>query len=106
MLKFLVVLYRRADLDREAFRAYLRDVHGPLAERLPGLCRYVQNMPAADPRRAVPAWDAVVELYFGDSAAMEAAWASPEGEAATDDLAQFVDLARTTWSVVDERQVR
>jgi hypothetical protein len=36
---------------------------------------------------------------------MEAAWRTPEGQAATDDLAEFADRDRTSWSIVDE-QVR
>jgi hypothetical protein len=33
---------------------------------------------------------------------MEAAWASPQGKASDADLPLFVDLTRTTWSVVEE----
>jgi hypothetical protein len=33
---------------------------------------------------------------------MEAAWASPEGKLATDHLAEFADLSRSTWGVVGE----
>jgi uncharacterized protein (TIGR02118 family) len=47
----------------------------------------------------------VVELYFDNREAMEAAWASPEGQAATADLDRFADLSRTAWSVVEERVV-
>ena len=105
MLKFVVVVCRRPDLSAEEFRDYFVRVHGPLAEKLPGLRRYKQNFVVADPKRQAPAWDAVVELYFGNRDAMEAAWATPEGEAATADLKEFADLARTTWSVVEERVV-
>lgn len=76
MLKFVVVLYRRPDLSGEAFLANLRDEHGPMAERIPGLRRYVQNHVMPDSTRTHPGWDAVVELYWDDRAAMEAAWAS------------------------------
>ena len=101
MLKFMVVLYRRPDLTPAQFRAYLRDVHGPLAERLPGLRRYVQNHVARDPSRPHPGWDAVVELTWDEREAMEAAWNSPEGIAATADLEAFADLSRSTWSIVE-----
>jgi hypothetical protein len=33
---------------------------------------------------------------------MEVAWASTAGKRATDHLAEFVDLARSTWSIVRE----
>jgi hypothetical protein len=36
---------------------------------------------------------------------MEPAWRSPEGEAATNDLVPFADLARTTWSVIEQLPV-
>lgn len=73
-----------------------------MAEQLPGLRRYVQNHVAADPRRTHPGWDAVVELYWDDWSTMEAAWRSAAGQRATGHLAAFVDLSRSTWSVVEE----
>jgi uncharacterized protein (TIGR02118 family) len=102
MLKFMVVLYKRPEMNREEFRRYLRDVHGPLAKNLPGLRRYVQNFVQADRKRKPPAWDAVIELHFDDWVSMEAAWASAAGAASDADLHAFADLSRTSWSVVEE----
>ena len=102
MIKFVVVLYRRPDLTVDRFRDNLRGEHGAMAERIPGLKRYVQNHVVADPTRAHPGWDAMVELWWDDREAMEAAWRSPEGERATAHLPDFVDLSRTTWSIVEE----
>jgi uncharacterized protein (TIGR02118 family) len=102
MVKFMVVLYRREDLSAKAFHTNLRQVHGPMAERIPGLRRYVQNHVASDPSRKHPGWDAVVELYWDDRASMEAGWRSPEGLAATRHLEEFADLSRSTWGIVDE----
>ncbi|MGO8797152.1 MAG: EthD domain-containing protein [Candidatus Sulfotelmatobacter sp.] len=105
MLKFMVVVYRRPDMSGEEFRRYFQAVHGPLAQKLPGLRRYWQNFPQADAKRKLPDWDAIVELYFDDWDAMEAAWASAEGAASDADLPAFADLSRTTWSVVEEFKV-
>ena len=102
MLKYMVVLYRRGGTTSTQFRKHLRDVHGPLARKLPGLRKYVQNYRAEDPKRNAPEWDAIVELYWDDRPAMEVAWASPEGAASDADLPLFVDMERTTWSVVEE----
>ena len=102
MLKFMVVLYRRKDMSREEFRHHLRDVHGRLAMKLPGLRKYMQNYPALDPKRNAPTWDAIVELYWDDWASMEAAWASPQGAASDADRKLFADLELTAWSVVEE----
>ena len=99
MLKFMVVLHRRADMSPEQFRYHLKNVHGPLAKKLPGLRKYIQNYPQPDAKRKPPAWDAIVELYFDDRTAMEAAWASPAGAASDADLPLFADMTRTIWSV-------
>ncbi len=102
MCKMIVVLFRRSDFTRQRFQAYLREVHGPMAERLPGLIAYRQNHVIDDTTRRDPGWDAVVEMWWDTRDAMEAAWRTPEGRAATDDLAAFADLDRTSWSIVNE----
>jgi len=104
MIKFIVVLYRRDDVRRgiphdSTERSRLD------GERIPGLRKYVQNHVAPSPA-AAPWLDAVIELYWDDWAAMEAAWRTPEGQRATDHLAEFVDLSRSTWSVVVEETRR
>ena len=101
MLKFMVVLYKRPDLTREQFRRYLEQIHAPLARALPGLRGYTQNHVIADPMRN-SGWDAIVELYFDNWDAMEAAWDSPQGAASDADLPKFADMTRTTWSAVEE----
>jgi uncharacterized protein (TIGR02118 family) len=102
MIKFMVILYRRPDVSLEDFRANLRTIHGPMAKQIPGLRRYVQNHVGVDTTRASPGWDAIIELYWDDRESMEAAWRSPEGEAATRHLKEFVDLSKSTWAIVDE----
>ena len=102
MLKFMVVLYRRPDLTPAQFRHHLEQIHAPLAKSLPGLKAYTQNHVSEDSRRKHPGWNAIIELYFESRESMESAWASPQGAASDADLPLFADLARTTWSVVDE----
>ena len=106
MLKFVVVLYRRADLSVEQFQAVLRGDHAAMAERLPGLRRYVQNHVVPDSSRPHPGWDAIVELSWDDRASMEVAWATPEGQRSTAHLEEFADLSRSTWSIVQEEVLR
>ena len=105
MLKFIVVLKKRAEMNTAQFRDHLRRIHASLALQLPGLRKYFQNYPAADPNRKPPLWDAIVELYFDDYAAMESAWASPQGKASDADLPLFVDMEQTSWSVVEEVEI-
>lgn len=101
MIKFVVVLSRRPGITHEDFSVYLRTTHADLARKLPGLKRYAQNHAAKDSKRQPPAWDAVVELFWDSREAMEAAWASPEGQRATKDLELFADLSRSSWSIVE-----
>lgn len=106
VLKFVVVLSKRSDLSEERFREIFRDVHRPLALKIPGLLRHVVNFPAADESRKHPQWDAIVELHFEGREAMEAAWRSPEGVASTRDLEEFADLSRSSWSIVEVEETR
>jgi uncharacterized protein (TIGR02118 family) len=106
VLKFVVVLSKRPDLSEEHFRKFLCDVHRPLALKIPSLLRHVVNFPAADESRKHPQWDAIVELYFEGREAMEAAWRSLEGTAATRDLEEFADLSRSSWSIVEVEETR
>ncbi|HUJ95663.1 MAG TPA: EthD domain-containing protein [Terriglobales bacterium] len=105
MLKFMVVQYRLPGMSEDEFRRYMTEIHGPLAQKLPGLRRYRQNFVLPDPKRKHPGWDGIVELYFDNWSAMEAAWASPAGAASNADLPKFMDLSRSTWAVVDEVSV-
>lgn len=102
MLKFMVVLYKRNDISRDAFREYFATTHRELASSLPGLRSYRQNNVFSDPNRKPPPWEGIAELFFDDYEAMQAAWASPQGRRATEDLGEFTDLDRTSWSVVDD----
>ena len=83
-----------AGTSRARFLSYLKDMHGAMA--------YRQNHVIEDATGRDPGWDAVVELWWRTREAMESAWLTPEGQAATDDLGSFADLDRTFWAIVDE----
>jgi uncharacterized protein (TIGR02118 family) len=102
MQKFVVVQYKRPDMSLEQFRDYLLRVHAPLARKIPGLRRCLYNLVMDDATRKAPEWHSLVELYFDDFPSMQAAWATPEGQAATSDNAQYADLTKTSWSIVEE----
>ncbi|MGH9703099.1 MAG: EthD family reductase [Candidatus Acidiferrales bacterium] len=102
MLKFVVVQYKRPDMTFEQFRHHLLQVHAPLAKKIPGLRKCIYNLVLEDDTRKAPGWHGIVELYFDDFPSMQAAWATPEGQAATNDNAQYADLTQTSWSVVEQ----
>jgi uncharacterized protein (TIGR02118 family) len=80
----MIVIYRTPK-DPAAFDAHYYGVHVPLAKRLPGLQKYEVSRrpimtPAGDPEPYL-----VGILYFEDVAAMQRAFATPEGRACAAD---------------------
>ena len=83
----VLVLYNTPS-DVEAFDSYYRATHIPIAKKLPGLLSYTINAQA--PRMIVgTAPHLVAELEFANIAAVDAALASPEGQATAADLPNF-----------------
>ena len=105
MVKIVLLLHRRADLTVDEFRRYWHDTHRPFLERLPGLRRLVLNdvLPGRD--GAEPACDGIAEDWFDSLEAMQAAFASPEAEAVTADVVNFLDLSRFQMLMVAEQEI-
>jgi uncharacterized protein (TIGR02118 family) len=83
----LVALYKKPG-DVEAFERHYREVHTPLARKMPGLKQlevsHMTGSPGGEPKFYMMA-----ELYFEDKAAMMTALSSPEGKAAAKDVMSF-----------------
>jgi uncharacterized protein (TIGR02118 family) len=87
MVHRLVVSYGTPE-DPEAFDAYYRDIHTPLALKQPGVLALTVGRPRSlDPSHTVPYL--VADLDFESEQAMHETLASPEGRAAAKDLANF-----------------
>ena len=86
MVRFLVVY--ETPTDPAAFDEHYRQVHIPLAKKLPGLRRYTVSRDVAA-RRGEPFY-LVAELDWDDMDALRAAFASPEGQATARDIAELV----------------
>jgi uncharacterized protein (TIGR02118 family) len=87
------VFNRRPGLSDAAFGDHWRNVHGPLAAKLPGLGTYRQNHIVARlyemPDSPVQASDGVSQLSFDSVAHMERSDASPEYAACKLDIPKF-----------------
>jgi uncharacterized protein (TIGR02118 family) len=113
VVKLMLLLYRRPDLSPDDFRRYLRESHLPLVARLPGLRRTVVNLPYPGTESAQgaagagppPDCDAVGEDWFDSVEHLQAALASPEGQAAGADGPNFLDVGRTVMLVMEEEEV-
>lgn len=101
MVKVLV-LYNTPS-DTAAFDSYYHTTHIPIAKKLPGLLSYTIS---AQPPRAIAgtAPYLVAELEFADTAAIEKALVSPEGQATATDLANFAQTGASIM-IVETRKV-
>jgi len=84
----LLVVYETPD-DADAFDQHYREVHIPLAKKLPGLRRYTVGRDPVPIRGGEPFY-LVAELDWDDLDALRAAFASPEGQATARDIAELV----------------
>jgi uncharacterized protein (TIGR02118 family) len=113
MIKAILTIQKRADMDEAAFRKYYVEVHGPIVAELPGLRRYVQNPwhPDFGPDEPIPdlveprLLGGISELWFDDIAALQLAMKSPAWAASGVDLPKFTRAEATTLNVVEERFV-
>jgi uncharacterized protein (TIGR02118 family) len=84
----LVVMYRTPK-DPAAFDRYYFATHVPIAKKIPGLRKYeVSEGPVATPAGASD-FHLVAILHFDDMAAIQRAFASPQGQAAAADVQTF-----------------
>ena len=96
----LIALYKKP-ADVSAFESHYREIHVPLAKKMPGLKRielsHMTGSPGGEPKFYMMA-----ELYFDDSAGMMAALGSAEGKAAAKDVMSFAgDLIHMMFATVD-----
>ena len=71
---------RKPGMPLEEFQRYWREVHGPLAAKIPVIRRYVQShcVPSEYADGATPVWDGVAITWFDGTDAMRRSAATPE----------------------------
>jgi uncharacterized protein (TIGR02118 family) len=82
----LMILYKKP-MDENAFEEGYAD-NLALLERLPGIQRRQANMVLGGPHGEAPYYR-ILELYFEDFAALDAAMTSPQGREAGQDLMKY-----------------
>ena len=108
MIKLTFCLHRLPQLTRAEFQGYWRNNHAPLVAKnraALNIRRYVQchaatldlNDAIRAGRTAPEMYDGVAELWWDDLDALQSALASPQGQAAGQELLEderkFIDLA-------------
>jgi uncharacterized protein (TIGR02118 family) len=104
MLKAIWTGRRHPDMTIEAFRDHWLHIHGPLAARVPGVRRYVQNHPILEAGAYEAAThDGWAEVWFDDLDAVRTAMASEEWERVQADGASLFDPASMCFVLGRER---
>ncbi|MEK7710987.1 MAG: EthD family reductase [Planctomycetota bacterium] len=101
MVVKLVALYKKP-ADIAAFEKHYKEIHAPLAKKMPGLQKlevaHMTGSPGGEPKFYMMA-----ELYFDTGDALKTALSSPEGKAAAKDVMGFAgDLIHMMFASVDE----
>lgn len=106
MIKLVYCISRKPGMTREGFLDYWKNVHGPIAARIPGLRRFVQShaLPQGSDARA-PDFDGMAELWFEDRGALLAARQSSEWAASSEDEENFIDLSRVAYFLSEEYRI-
>jgi uncharacterized protein (TIGR02118 family) len=93
-VKTMALLGRKPGMSFDQFCAYWRDVHAPLASKVPGVTRYIQRHIVPDGANGEPdnafGIDGIVILEYASQEAMEAGWATEAGQAALADVPNFL----------------
>jgi uncharacterized protein (TIGR02118 family) len=90
----LLVLYHQP-ADPAAFDRYYFETHVPIAKKVPGVRSYLVNSgPVMMPAGSFCPY-LIAEIEFDSMASLQAAMASPEGQAAAADLPNFAQAGAT-----------
>jgi uncharacterized protein (TIGR02118 family) len=99
-----IVLWGRPD-DPAAFERHFRDVHIPLALKIPGLRRYSLSRDIAAVRGDDPYY-LVAELEFDNLESLRSGFQSPEGQATARDVATLAAHATVTSMMYEPEDAR
>lgn len=107
MVKLIYCLSRKPGMSVEEFQRYWREVHAPIAARIPGVRRYVQchTLPELYRDGRTPAFDGAAELWWDSLDALRAARRTPEALAAMEDEKNFIDHSRSFSFVTEEKPI-
>jgi uncharacterized protein (TIGR02118 family) len=100
----LMVLYRTPK-DATAFDKYYFETHVPIAQKLPGLKKYEVSQGAVGSPAGDSGVHLIATLEFDDMAAIQAAFASAEGQAAAADVQVFAPGDGARMLLFENREV-
>ncbi|HEV3109159.1 MAG TPA: EthD family reductase [Candidatus Binataceae bacterium] len=100
----IALLSRKSSMSVEEFQTYWREHHGPLAAKVPGLRRYVQNHPFPElyGGRNAPLCDGVAEAWFDSLEHLQRSTETPELKAVRADEPNFMDVSKLVFLLTED----
>jgi uncharacterized protein (TIGR02118 family) len=90
-VKNIEFVNRRPGMAIEPFQSYWRNVHGPLAAKIPMIRRYEQNhLALSEHQNSPPPYDGLAITWFASTADMRRATATPEYASTRADESHFL----------------
>jgi uncharacterized protein (TIGR02118 family) len=92
----VTVLYHHPE-DPDAFEDYYENTHVPIAQHIPNVQRFESGRLLATPDGDEPQYHRIAELWFESADQLQQSMGSPEGQAATGDIANFATKGATAF---------
>ncbi len=90
-VKNIEFVNRRPGMALQAFRSYWRNIHGPLAAKIPVIRRYEQNhLALSEYQNGPPPYDGLAITWFASTADMRSGTTTPEYTATRADESHFL----------------
>ena len=99
MIKRMGFVKRKEGMSLEACHDYWLNVHAPIVARTPGIRQYIVSTTIVGEGLAyASAFDGLVEIWYDDLTAMQAAGHTPEWQAVRDDAHEFIGSVATLFA--------
>jgi len=106
MIKSIVLAHRKPGMTHEEFSKYWLNVHAPLAAKIPGVRRYVQNHYVAVPGMKFEG-DGIVEMWYDDMESWKKVLESLRGNIELfEDGKKFCDIKPGGEWIVEEHVIK
>lgn len=101
MIKCIYFLKRKDGMSVEEFHRYWRDVHAPIAAKIPGIRKYVLCYPLSSQyQNKFPLYDGVAELWFDSESALASAMQTEEWKISGADGDAFMQKPATSDAII------
>ena len=105
MIHVLYFITRKPSVSDAEFHRYWREVHGPIAKKIPQLKRYAQSHRISF-AGSNSSYDGAAEVWLDNDAALNALRQSPEYlKGALADEPNFIDMNRVEWLVTNDHVI-